>query len=69
VNTVVLLAVERAAPVLSPAYWRVGDEIALREIWRERREGLDRDFEAHIGQVGPVRVDIGDASSNSERIG
>ena len=69
VNAVVLLAVERAAPVLSPAYWRVGDETALREIWRERRVGLDREFEAHIAQVGPVRVDIAGASADNERIG
>lgn len=54
---VVLLAVERAAPLLSPAYWRVGDETELRDIWRARREAQDREFEAHIARVGPVRVD------------
>ena len=54
---VVLLAVERAAPLLSPAYWTVPDETTLRENWRVRREALDRDFEAHIALVGPVRVD------------
>ena len=32
VAAVVLLAIERAAPLLSPAYWRVADETALREI-------------------------------------
>jgi hypothetical protein len=57
VAAVVLLAVERAAPLLSPAYWRVPDETALREIWRARREALDREFEAHLARVGPVRVD------------
>jgi uncharacterized protein len=56
VAAVVLLAIERVAP-LSPAYWRVADETALREIWRARREALDRDFEAHLALVGPVRVD------------
>ena len=56
-TAVVLLAIERAAPLLSPAYWRVADETALREIWRGRREELDRDFEAHIALVGPVRVE------------
>ena len=54
---VVVLDVERATPVLSPAYWRVVDETALREIWRERRDAQDREFEAHIVRVGPVRVD------------
>lgn len=56
VAAVVLLAVEHVAPVLSPAYWRVHDETALREIWRERREELDREFEAHLAVVGPVRI-------------
>ena len=56
VAAVVLLAIERAAPLLSPAYWRVDDETALREIWRARREALDREFEAHLALVGPVRV-------------
>jgi len=57
VTAVVLLAIEHAAPVLSPAYWRVADETALREIWRARREAIDRDFEAHLAVVGPVRVE------------
>jgi predicted pyridoxine 5'-phosphate oxidase superfamily flavin-nucleotide-binding protein len=69
VTAVVLLTVERAAPVLSPAYWRVGDETAMREMWRERRAALEREFESHIANVGPVRVDIPGASSNNERIG
>ena len=56
VASVVLLAIEHAAPLLSPAYWTVSDETALREIWRARREALDREFEAHIALVGPVRV-------------
>ena len=54
---VVLITVERAAALLSPAYWRVTDETAIREIWRARREELDREFEAHLARVGPVRVD------------
>jgi hypothetical protein len=57
VASVVRLAVEHAAPVLSPAYWRITDETALREIWRTRREALDREFEAHLARVGPIRVD------------
>src|SRR5438045_7388244 len=51
VAAVVLLAIERAAPLLSPAYWRVTDETAVREIWRARREALDREFEAHVALV------------------
>jgi hypothetical protein len=57
VTAVVLLEVERAAPLLSPAYWRDTDETAIRETWRARREALDREFEAHVARVGPVRVE------------
>ena len=55
---VVLLEVERAAPLLSPAYWRGNDEAEIRALWKERRAELDREFEAHIVQVGAVRVDV-----------
>ena len=54
---VVLLAVERAAPLLSPAYWRGTDETALRKLWRERRAALDQEFEAYLARAGPVKVD------------
>jgi hypothetical protein len=57
VTAVVLLEVERAAPLLSPAYWRDTDEAAIREAWRVRRDALDRAFDAHVARVGPVRVD------------
>ena len=56
-SAVVLLSIERAAPLLSPGYWQVEDENALRAIWRERRLELDREFEAHIASVGPARRD------------
>jgi hypothetical protein len=44
--------------LLSPAYWRGDDETALRALWRERRAALDREFEAYLAQVAPVRVDV-----------
>ena len=53
---IVLLEIDNAAPLLSPAYWRVTDENELRETWRARREALDREFEAHVARVGPVRA-------------
>lgn len=56
-SAVVLLAVERAAPVLSPAYWRGLDEHEIRAQWRERRAALDREFESYLTQVGPTRID------------
>ena len=55
-SAVVLLAVERAAPVLSPAYWRGLDEYAIRAQWRERRAALDREFETYLARVGPATV-------------
>jgi uncharacterized protein len=57
VAAVVRLEVQRTAPLLSPGYWSVDDENALREIWRARRKALDEEFEAHIARVGPVRVE------------
>jgi predicted pyridoxine 5'-phosphate oxidase superfamily flavin-nucleotide-binding protein len=56
VAAVVLLAVERAAPLVSPGYWRVSDEGAMRATWRERRAALDAEFEAYLAQVEPFRV-------------
>jgi hypothetical protein len=55
VAAVVLLAVERAAPLVSPGYWRVPDEPAMRAIWRERRAALDREFEAYLARTEPFR--------------
>lgn len=55
-NAVVVVGVERAAPLLSPAYWRGTDETQIRTLWRERRAALDREFEAYLAGVEPVRV-------------
>src|SRR5689334_23146430 len=56
-SAVVLLVVERDAPVLSPAYWRGLDEHEIRAQWRERRAALDREFESYVARVGPTRID------------
>jgi uncharacterized protein len=56
IAAVMLLAVERAAPLVSPGYWRVPDERAMRALWRERRAALDEEFEAYLAQVEPYRV-------------
>ena len=55
-SAVILLAVERVAPVLSPAYWRGLDENEIRAQWRERRAALDREFESYLARAGPVRI-------------
>lgn len=55
VQSVVLLEVERATPLVSPGYRLVTDEAAMRAAWRERRAALDDAFEAHIRAQGPWR--------------
>ena len=55
--SVVLLTVEHAAPLLSPAYWRGLDETTLRSQWATRRAALDAEFEAHLAQIPPTRID------------
>jgi hypothetical protein len=57
-TAVVLLTVERAAPLLSPAYWGGNDETAIRVLWRDRRAALDREFEAYLANVEPTRVEV-----------
>src|SRR5215510_7805556 len=52
VTAVIILEVQRAAPLISPGYWRVADESAMRAQWRERRAALDREFEEHLKVQG-----------------
>jgi predicted pyridoxine 5'-phosphate oxidase superfamily flavin-nucleotide-binding protein len=59
VESVVLIAVTRALPLVSPGYWHVEDETAMRAMWRIRRAELDAEFEAHIERRGPYRRDEG----------
>ena len=56
VAAVVLLEVERAAALVSPGYWRVADENAMRSCWRERRSALDREFESHLETYGGFQI-------------
>ena len=56
VACVVLLTLERVAPLISPGYWRVPDEPAMRALWRDRRAELDEAFEAYLAQVEPFRA-------------
>jgi hypothetical protein len=53
-----LLRVERAAPLVSPGYRRVGDEATMRAMWRERRAALDREFEAYLARAEPFHPDV-----------
>lgn len=56
VETVVMIAVDRAEPLVSPGYWTVSDEAAMRAVWRERRAALDREFEAFLTSRPVFRV-------------
>ena len=55
VDSVVMIAVERALPVVSPGYEHVQDELAMRAQWRERRAALDAEYLQHIERHGPWR--------------
>lgn len=55
VHAIVLIAVERALPLISPGYEHVRDEWAMRTAWKDRRAQLDSTFEKHIRQKGPLR--------------
>jgi predicted pyridoxine 5'-phosphate oxidase superfamily flavin-nucleotide-binding protein len=67
VSGVVLLALERAAPLVSPGYWRVPDEPAMRALWRERRAELDREFEAYLARAEPFRPSRGSPGGAGDR--
>lgn len=55
VACVVLVKIERAEPLISPGYWHIEDEQAMRAVWKQRRVMLDEAFEAHLLAVGPWR--------------
>ena len=46
------IAVERAAPLVSPGYRHVADGNKMRPSWRERRNALDREFQSHLTPNG-----------------
>ena len=57
VHAVILQTVEHASAVVSPGYWQVADEAAMRALWRARRAALDAEFETYLATVTPFRVD------------
>jgi uncharacterized protein len=57
VAAVVLIEIARAAPLISPGYWHVLAENAMRTLWRERRRLLDDEFDRQIVAQGPFRLD------------
>ena len=55
VNAIVMLKVDKAAPLISPGYLHVHDEWEMREIYKKVRPELDENFEENIEEQGPVR--------------
>ena len=55
VNAIVMMNVERTAPLISPGYLHVSDEWEMREIYKHKRPQLDGEFEENIEEKGPVR--------------
>ena len=55
VHAIVLVRVERALEVASPAYGWVADETAMRAEWRQRRVGMESEFEQHLAGRDPWR--------------
>ena len=56
VTAVVMLEVQRTSPLISPGYWLLSDEEAMRAQWYERRAALDREFEEHLKAQEIFRV-------------
>ncbi len=55
VHSVVLIRVERAAPIYSPGYQHIRDEVEMRKMWKERRSQFEGRFEAHMKKRGSYR--------------
>ena len=55
VNAIILLKVEKAAPLISPGYLHVEDEWEMREVYKRVRPQLDEVFEENIDEQGPVK--------------
>ena len=57
VHAVIVQTVEQASAIVSPGYWHVADEVAMRELWRVRRAALEAEFETYLTTVTPWRVE------------
>jgi hypothetical protein len=53
VQAVVLIAIERTLPLISPGYEHIADEWQMRTLWKTKRAELDAVFEEHIKRLGP----------------
>jgi uncharacterized pyridoxamine 5'-phosphate oxidase family protein len=60
VNAIVMIKVERAAPLISPGYLHVHDEWEMRDIYKRVRPQLDSEFEENIEEQGAVRGGLRD---------
>jgi predicted pyridoxine 5'-phosphate oxidase superfamily flavin-nucleotide-binding protein len=62
VQSVVVVKVERAAPLTSPGYLHIATEAEMRAMWKLRRAELDETFERHLQS----RAGSGDTQGPSE---
>ena len=60
VNAIVMLKVEKAAPLISPGYLHVRDEWEMRDIYKKVRPEMDELFEENIEEQGPIRGGVRD---------
>jgi predicted pyridoxine 5'-phosphate oxidase superfamily flavin-nucleotide-binding protein len=60
VAAIVMLKVEKAAPLISPGYMHVHSEWEMRDIYKKLRPELDEEFEENIEEQGPVRGGVRD---------
>jgi len=56
VEAVIVVSVDRVEPLISPGYWTVTDETAMRDMWHQRRAALDQEFEAFLAKRPPFRA-------------
>lgn len=68
VTCVVLLAVERAAELVSPGYLHTPSEAEMRRGWRARRAALDERFDEHVA-THPFHPRAGAGTKNEGGIG
>lgn len=60
VTAIVMLKIDKAAPLISPGYMHVTDEWEMREIFKKVRPEMDEIFEENIEKQGPVRGGVRD---------
>jgi hypothetical protein len=58
IQSIIVVTVERAEPLVSPGYLFVQDEWEMREMYKKRRPELDAEFEENIKKVGAIKGEV-----------